>query len=332
MSIFKLDFSNLRGDLFGGLTAAIIALPMGLAFGVQSQMGAEAGIYTAVILSFFAAFIGGTSTLISDPTGPMTVVAATVVTSGIVLYGDLENSLPIILGTFALAGIIQIVFGFLKIAKYVKFMPYPVISGFMTGIGVIIILLQIFPLLGAESPKGIINIISTVHIPIQKGDWTSLLLGLATIIIIYVLPLISKKLPVILIALIGTTLASYLFNFNTPTIGHIASGIPDFKAVAFMSLKWSDLSLMIGPAIILASLGAIDTLLTSVVADNLTKTRHNGSRELMGQGLGNLVTSLFGGIPGAGATMGTVTNINSGAKTKLSGISKAIFLLGPVEG
>lgn len=326
--LFKFDLSNVSGDLSGGLTAAIISLPMGLAFGVQAQMGAEAGIYTAIILAIVSAFIGGTQTLISDPTGPMTVVAATVVTTAVATYsGNLGEALPLIIATFVLAGAIQVLFSFLKIAKYVKFMPYPVISGFMSGIGVIIILLQLYPLLGHSSPKGMIEITTSLHHPISNLNPWSLGLGILTIALIYVIPLFSKKLPSILIALIVTTVLSVLIDHEVPVIGEIPTGLPDFQLMRIFDLHWSDISLIIGPAITLAALGVIDTLLTSVVADNLTKTRHNGNRELMGQGLGNLVTALFGGIPGAGATMGTVTNINSGAKTRLSGMSKGVFLL-----
>ncbi|BDS15118.1 SulP family inorganic anion transporter [Aureispira anguillae] len=322
------DFSHLKGDLLGGLTGAIIALPMGLAFGIQSGLGAEAGLYTAIILAIIAAFIGGTKTLLSDPTGPMTIVSATVVSGALVaVNNDLTTAAPIIMATFVLAGIFQIIFGFMGLAKLVKFMPYPVVSGFMGGIGVIIIILQLFPLMGHASPKGMLNILGNIHTPMLHLNKDALLLGLGTIALIYTIPLLHKKLPSILLALIGMTLLSIAIPMEVPRIGEIPSGIPAFQLETLFSLEWQHLSMILAPAITLAALGTIDTLLTSTVADSLTKTKHDGNKELKGQGLGNLVVALFGGIPGAGATMGTVTNIRTGGKTNLSGIFKGIALL-----
>ena len=322
------DFSNVKGDFLGGLTGAIIALPMGLAFGIQSGLGAEAGLYTAIILAIVAAFVGGTKTLLSDPTGPMTVVAATIVSGALVAVNDdLTLAMPIIMATFVLSGIFQIIFGFLGIAKLVKFMPYPVISGFMGGIGVIIIILQLFPLLGHASPKGMLNILGNLRTPLANINRSAFLLGGGTIALIYLLPLINKKIPSILVALIGVTLLSVLIPMDVPRIGVIPTGIPPFQIGTLLSLEMQHLGLILVPAITLASLGTIDTLLTSTVADSLTKTKHNGNKELKGQGLGNLIVALFGGIPGAGATMGTVTNIRTGGRTNLSGIFKGLALL-----
>ncbi|WMX14498.1 MULTISPECIES: SulP family inorganic anion transporter [unclassified Aureispira] len=322
------DFSNIKGDFLGGLTGAIIALPMGLAFGIQSGLGAEAGLYTAIVLAVIAAFVGGTKTLLSDPTGPMTVVAATIVSGALVATNDdLTLAMPIIMATFVLAGIFQIIFGFLGIAKLVKFMPYPVISGFMGGIGIIIIILQLFPLLGHASPKGMINILSNLGTPLADLNTSALLLGSGTIAAIYALPLINKKIPSILIALIGMTAVSLIFPMDVPRIGTIPSGVPPLQIGTLLSLEMQHWSLVLVPAITLAALGTIDTLLTSTVADSLTKTKHNGNKELKGQGLGNLIVALFGGIPGAGATMGTVTNIRAGGRTNLSGIFKGLALL-----
>lgn len=327
------NFKHIKGDFLGGLTGAIIALPMGLAFGIQSGLGAEAGLYTAIILAIVAAFIGGTKTLLSDPTGPMTVVAATIVSGALVVVNDdLSMAMPIIMATFVLAGIFQIIFGFLGIAKLVKFMPYPVISGFMGGIGVIIIILQLFPLLGHASPRGMLNILGSLGTPLADANRSALLLGGGTIALIYILPLIHKKIPGILIALIGMTVVSVLFAMDVPRIGVIPSGIPPFQIGTLLSLEMQHLGLILVPAITLAALGTIDTLLTSTVADSLTKTKHNGNKELKGQGLGNLIVALFGGIPGAGATMGTVTNIRTGGKTNLSGIFKGLALLVIVMG
>lgn len=316
-----------KEDLSGALLAAIIGLPMGLAFGVQSGLGAQAGIYTAIILALVASFFGGTRTLISDPTGPMTVVAATVVTMGLSAAGDLANAWPLIVGTFVLAGIFELLFGIFDIGKYVKFMPYPVLSGFMAGIGVIIISVQLFPILGHASPKGFVNIISTLGDPISNMNVQAFGLGALTIAIIYLFPLITKKIPSILVALIVCTILSVTLNLQVPVIGEIPTAMPVFHMDKLFSLTLTDFSYIIGPAIMLGALGVIDSLLTSVVADNLTNTKHDSRWTVIGQGVGNIVVALFGGIPGAGATMGTVTNIKAGAQSKMSGIMKGVILL-----
>lgn len=318
---------SLKEDLMGGLLAAIIGLPMGLAFGVQSGLGPEAGIYTAIILAFLASIFGGTKTLITDPTGPMTVVAATVVSMGLAQAGDIEHAWPLIVGTFVLAGVFELIFGILDFGKYVKFMPYPVLSGFMAGIGVIIISVQLFPLMGHASPKGFLNIISNIGEPMMNLNLQALFLGVLTIAIVYLLPMLTKKVPSILAALIIGTLVSVGFNMQVPMIGEIPRQLPAFHFGELLDLKWADLDYILIPAIMLGGLGVIDSLLTSVVADNLTKTKHNSRWTVIGQGIGNIITGLFGGIPGAGATMGTVTNIKSGAQTQVSGMMKAIFLL-----
>lgn len=318
---------SFKEDMTGGLLAAIIGLPMGLAFGVQSGLGAAAGIYTAIILAIIASVAGGTKTLITDPTGPMTVVAATVVSSSIALSGDLTNAIPLIIATFVLAGVFELFFGIIDLGKHIKLMPYPVLSGFMAGIGVIIISVQIFPLLGQISPRGFLDILLNFGEGVANTNVQALLLGGLTIAIVYLLPLITKKIPSILAALIIGTVVSVAFGMNVPIIGAIPKTLPTLHLGIFGALKWSDLSIIIPPAIMIGGLGVIDTLLTSVVADNLTKTKHDSRRTIIGQGIGNIIVGLFGGIPGAGATMGTVTNIKAGAKTKLSGIMKGVFLL-----
>lgn len=335
-------FSNIKGDLTGGLTAAIIALPMGLAFGLQSGMGAEAGLYTAIILAIVASVIAGTKTLISDPTGPMTIVAAGIYAAAMDTDG---GGMVVVICTFALAGIFQIAFGFIKVAQYVKYISYPVLSGFMGGIGIIIILFQWHSFFGenlkeemiknGEGPaNGVIDIISHLPDPIMHHHWSSMILGLITILLIYLLPLISKKIPAGLIALIIGTLVSFGISelnlgeeWTFKTIGTIPDTLPDFQIGVLMDFDITKLTIIVVGALTLAGLGTIDTLLTSVVADNVTKTKHNGNRELMGQGLGNFLAALFGGIPGAGSTTGTVANINSNGKTNLSGIVKGLILL-----
>jgi len=318
---------NIRGDIFGGITAGIVALPLALAFGVQSGLGASAGLYGATFLGLMAAISGGTNTQISGPTGPMTVVSASIVAAAIAKYGNIDNAWGIIIITFLLAGAFQIVFGMLKIGKYIKFIPYPVLSGFMSGIGIIIILLQLFPLIGMPSPTKIIDVFEQFPSSVVNGNYHSVFLAMGTILIIYIFPLITRAVPGTLVALILITFISNIFSMDVPLIGEMPYGFPSLKIATITDLNFKDIALVILPALTLASLGSIDTLLTSVVADNLTRTRHNSNRELIGQGIGNMISSLFGGIPGAGATMRTVVNVKSGGKTKLSGIVHAILLL-----
>ena len=328
-----MNFNNIKktikGDFTGGLTAAIIALPMALAFGLQcNPEHPEIGLYTAIFLAIIASVVAGTKTLISDPTGPMTIIAAGVIASA----GGSDGGVSTIIVSFALAGIFQILFGFIKVAQYVKYISYPVLSGFMGGIGIIIILFQWNSFFGDPPRKEIFDIIGHLPDPIIHHHWSAMILGLTTLGLIYIIPLISKKLPAGLIALIIGTLLSFLLDpswgkdWEFEIIGYIPDNLPTFK-LEILNFEWSNLSVAIVSGLTLAGLGTIDTLLTSVVADNLTKTKHNGNRELIGQGLGNLITALFGGIPGAGSTTGTVANINSNGTTNLSGIFKGIFLL-----
>lgn len=294
---------NLRGDFFGGLTAGVVALPLALAFGVQSGMGAIAGIYGAGML---AAWFGGTATQISGPTGPMTVVSAVVVAAAIELHGSLDAAMGSIIAIFLLAGVIQILLGVLKIGQYIRYMP----SGFMSGIGVIIIVLQIFPFLGQSSPKNIIDIFVELPQALPQLNVDAVLLSLATIIIIYLFPRITKLIPSALIALVSLTIISTLLGLDVAIIGDIPEGLPALKLDTLGGVDYMKPMLIIFPALTLAALGTIDSLLTSVVADNMTKTQHDSNKELIGQGLGNMAVAAIGGIPGAGATMRTVVNIN----------------------
>jgi SulP family sulfate permease len=319
--------NNLKGDIFGGLTAGIVALPLALAFGVQSGMGASAGLYGAMILGLLAAIFGGTNTQISGPTGPMTVVSATVVALAITRYGNIDSALGIIILTFFLAGAFQIVFGLMKIGKYIKYIPYPVLSGFMSGIGIIIIAFQLFPVLGLASPGKVVEVFANLPNAIGKRNDVSILLATGTILIIYLFPKFTKVVPGTLVALLTITLVTYLFKLHTPLIGEMPAGLPSLKISSLAHLRFSDIGLVFLPAITLAGLGSIDTLLTSVVADNITRTKHKSNKELIGQGIGNMASSLFGGLPGAGATMRTVVNVKSGGTTRLSGVIHALLLM-----
>lgn len=318
---------NFKGDIFGGLTAGIVALPLALAFGVQSGLGASAGLYGAMVLGFFAAIFGGTKTQISGPTGPMTVVSASIIAMAISNDGNLEDAFGVIILTFLLAGLFQIVFGLLKIGKYVKFIPYPVLSGFMSGIGVIIIFYQLYPVLGLNSPNSIIQVLIDLPQTIGHTNIISVAIAVSSLVIIYLFPKITKLVPSTLVALLLTSFAVYLFHLETPLIGEIPKGFPRLMLSSLMDIKISDLNLVLIPAITLAGLGTIDSLLTSVVADNMTRTKHNSNKELIGQGIGNMAASLFGGIPGAGATMRTVVNIKSGGSSRISGVVHASLLL-----
>jgi len=312
---------SLQKNLFGGLTAAVIALPLGLAFGVASGIGPTAGIYGAIILGFFASLLGGTPTQISGPTGPMTVVMASAVVS---LHADIN----LIATTVILAGIFQILFGVFKLGKFVKYIPYPVISGFMSGIGIIIIILQINPYLGVGSSASIVNILLSISDTLEHLNIYSIILATATLIIMFFTPQkIAKLIPTPLIALFILTPLSVYLNFNVDTIGEIPTTLPD---VVIPVLNLENFKLVFTLAFTLAILGMIDTLLTSIVADSVTGTKHKPNKELIGQGIGNAICGLFGAIPGAGATMRTVINIKSGGTNKISGIIHSLALFGVV--
>ena len=307
-----------KGDFFGGLTAGVVALPLALAFGVASGFGAVAGLYGAIALGFFAALAGGTPTQVSGPTGPMTVIFAAAI---VAFPGDASA----VLGVVFLAGIFQIVFGYLKVGVFIRYIPYPVISGFMSGIGVIIILLQLHPLLGAASVGSPLDAVLNLPASLLNVNFYSLVLALITMAIVFLTPSrISRIIPSPLLALLGGSLVSIVFHFPVAVIGAIPSGLPDF---AFPLFSVALLPKIVPMALALAVLGVIDSLLTSVVADSMTKTRHNSNRELVGQGIGNIVASLIGGLPGAGATMRTVVNIKAGGTSRISGMTHSIFLL-----
>lgn len=326
------DLKNLKGDLTGGLVAGIVALPLALAFGVQSGLGAIAGLYGAIFIGIFAAIFGGTATQASGPTGPMTVVSAALVASAIEITGSLENAMGIIILTFLLGGILQIIFGLINIAGYVKYFPYPVVSGFMSGVGLIIVILQIFPFAGLSSEKSTWLVIQDLPRLFSDFNWQALSLGALTVAIYYLFPLITKAIPSALVALVVASVAAYFLQWDVPIIGEIPSGLPALQIDGILSVDPSSYMLIAEYAIVLAVLGSIDSLLTSVIADNMTKTKHNSNRELIGQGIGNTLAAIFGGIPGAGATKGTVVNINSGGRTRLSGTVHGLFLLAVLLG
>jgi SulP family sulfate permease len=384
-------FSNIKGDAFGGITAGVVALPLALAFGVSSGLGPSAGLYGAIFISFFAALFGGTNTQISGPTAPMTAVSMVVIASIVVASdGDVNKALPSILMVFFLAGLIQVGLGLVGVGKYIKYIPYPVVSGFMTAIGVIILLTQILPSLGyspkedmdyvnqfkpqaeeiilenilkeeagegllvledfketirragniteadilresktlaAKYASGTIGAVKVMPRALRNINWLELLLSLGTIIIIFGFRKISKAVPSTLVALVAMSGIAIGFGLDYKPIEQIPEGLPVPKLEMFSHFNLDSISPYIFSALTLALLGAIDSLLTSIVADNMTKTKHKPNKELVGQGIGNSIAAVFGGIPGAGATIRTVVNINAGGKTRLSGMIAGVLLL-----
>jgi len=334
-----LDFSHLKGDFYGGLTAGIVALPLGLAFGAgvfphDEQLGATAGLWGAIIVGFFAAAFGGTKTQISGPTGPMVVVFAGLLASLTATLGasnpNLESidiikmAIPLLFGAVILGGVLQIAMGMLKLGKYIKLVPYPVISGFMSGIGVIIILLQFSRLFGGKPDGGtVFKALEAIPRAVANTNFVALALGALTLAVVYLWPKkVGKFLPSTLAALIIATIAG-MFVTGAPLLGEIKAGIPSFLMPTFST---STILLVLEAGIVLAILGAIDSLLTSLVADNVTRTRHDSDQELIGQGIGNTIAGFFGALPGAGATMRTMVNIRTGGVTKLSGMIHGLAL------
>jgi len=316
--------TSLIGDIYGGVTAAVVALPLALAFGVASGVGAIAGLYGAIAVGFFAAVCGGTNSQVSGPTGPMTVVMAVIVAEH---AGNLGQAFAIVF----LGGALQIVFGLLRVGSYVSYTPYAVVSGFMSGIGVIIIVIQTLPFFGLPAvPGGPIETLRAWPGLIGEFDASGLAVGgLALAIMIFWPVRLRRLLPSPLAALVVCTALAVTVFPSAPIIGAVPTGLPQFYVPVY---ALSDLASIVQPAIILALLGSIDSLLTSLVADSITRTRHNSNRELIGQGIGNMAAGLIGGLPGAGATMRTVVNVRAGGRSPLSGALHALILLALVLG
>jgi SulP family sulfate permease len=309
---------NLKGDIYGGLTAAVVALPLALAFGEASGAGPIAGLYGAIFVGFFAALFGGTPSQVSGPTGPMIVVFAGI-------YSALNGEPGLVFATVILAGLLQTIFGICRLGQYIRLVPYPVVSGFMTGIGCIIIALQASRLFGHEpTGSGTIPAISAIPSAIADPNLIALGLGLLTLIIVFSWPKqLGKFVPPPLAALIIGTVLSELI-VGAPVLGDIPTGLPSF---ILPTMQQETAMIVFEAALVLALLGSLDSLLTSLVADNMTRTKHDSNQELIGQGVGNIFAGFFGGIPGAGATMRTVVNIRTGGRTKLSGMLHSLFLL-----
>ena len=324
------SWTHWRGDLSGGLTAAVVALPLALAFGnaALGPGGAIYGLYGAIVTGFLAALFGGTPAQVSGPTGPMSVTVAGVVgslaTVGVSRELNSGELLPLVMAAVVIGGLIQILLGVLRLGRYITLVPYSVVSGFMSGIGMIILCLQIGPLLGINSRGGAIQSLQMV-VADFRPEPSALFVSAATLLVVFGTPrLISKVVPSPLLALIVITpLSLWLFPDQLPRIGSIPEG-----GLTFMVPNWRDhLPVLMRAGVVLAVLGAIDSLLTSLVADNISYTRHRSDRELVGQGIANSVAGLLSGLPGAGATMRTVINIKSGGRTPLSGMTHSVVLL-----
>lgn len=326
--MLNLTTANLKGDLYGGLTAGVVALPLALAMGVASGMGPIAGLYGAIFVGFFAALFGGTEPQISGPTGPMTVVVAGLAAS-IAASPSISGGAELIFTAIVLAGLIQIALGLFKMGGYIRLVPYPVISGFMSGIGGIIIILQLAPLMGSPAPAGTVDALLFTPTALANLNPMALVIGLVSLFVAFKWPKqLATYLPGPLAALIIGTLIS-LAAGGVPILGDIPSGLPELQLPV---LSGEALMLVVEAGVILALLGSIDSLLTSLVADNITRSRHNSNQELIGQGIGNTIAGLFGGIAGAGATMRTMVNIRTGGQTRISGMIHALFLLAVVLG
>jgi SulP family sulfate permease len=313
----RLWLGNLRGDLFGGVTAAIVALPLALAFGVASGAGPQAGLYGAICVGLFASLFGGTPSQISGPTGPMTIVSASVFTQ---FAGEPAIAFTVVM----LAGAFQILFGYLRLGRYVNLMPYPVISGFLTGVGCILIIMQLDPLLGYPGQPSVINALTVLPTDVASPNWQALILGLLALSLVLFLPrAVSRVVPGPLMALAICMLAAIWLD-GAPVLGAAPSGLPEWQVP---TLNFALLNEMLVYSAVLAALGSIDSLLTSLVADNVTRSFHDSDKELVGQGIGNLAAGLAGGIPGAGATIRTLSNVHAGGRTPLSGIVHSIVLL-----
>ena len=338
--IHGFHLKNVRGDILGGLTAAVVALPLALAFGEAAlgNGGAIYGLYGAVIVGFLAALFGGTPTQVSGPTGPMSVTVATGLVSVLAEIGvnpDLgaKEILPLVMAAVVIGGLFQILFGLLKLGKYITLVPYSVVSGFMSGIGVIIITLQIGPLLGITTGGGVLESIQKL-LANYNPNGAAIAVSIMTLAIVFLTPRkISQWIPSPLLALLLVTPISVLFFNDATLLSNEVSPIPRIGAIPEGGITFSipnfqeHIPTIIQAGLVLAVLGAIDSLLTSLVADNISHTRHDSDRELIGQGIGNSVAGLFSGLPGAGATMRTVINVKSGGKTPLSGMTHSIVLL-----
>jgi SulP family sulfate permease len=315
----SLTLTHWRADFRGGLQAAAVALPMGLAFGVVSGLGPVAGIYSAVWTGIFAALFGGTATQISGPTGPIAIVMASVL---VTFAEQPAAAFAIIL----LAGILQIAFGMLRLGRYINLVPYPVISGFSTGVGCIIIVMQLNPMLGRSSVTDTLTAVEVLPESIAHMSMTAFLVAFGCFAACQWLPLAIRRIvPAHLLVLVVASALVAAFGLGLPRLATPDSLLPTLTLPPVTELPWSDMWVS---ALVLALISSLDSLVTSVSADNATQRFHDSDKELVGQGLGNVAAGLFGALPGAGSTFRTMANIRAGGRTPLSGVFHSLLLLG----
>lgn len=343
-----IDFSNIKGDMFGGINAGIVALPAALGFGTLAGLSPVEGLYCAIFVGFFAALLGGSKTLISNPTGPMAVVTFGIVVDYAQKLGLTEDTSyatkmevmwPYLFYTFFCAAIFLALFGIIKLGKYISYIPTPVISGFMSGIGVIIIISQLPKVFGIDgAPKTAWGKLEALPNMIANADITSVIIAFSAIFIIIFFKKLTKAIPSQLVAIVVITAVAYFLQLDKEKylIEAIPSDLPSFTnqlslitdiGTHLSAPKAIPILTILEYGFLLAAIGMIDTLLTAVVADQLTKEKHNSDRELIGQGIGNGIAALFGGMLGAGTTPATVLNINSGGRTRMAALIHAIFLI-----
>ena len=314
----KSKIGILVGDVFGGVNSAIITLPQALAFGVATGFGAAAGLWGAVILCLVAGILGTKTPLISGTTGPVAIVVASMM---LALNNNLEAAVTIIL----MAAIIQLVASLTNLPSMVKYVPYPVISGFMNGVGIIIIILQLNPLLGHKAMSSTVMTVMSIHKSLASLNHDALFIGLITLVVAFFTPkAINRFLPSQVLALIIGTYISIKLGLNIDRISELSVAFPN---VVKPDLNIHHLISYIPYALTLAVVFSAESMLTGLVSDSLTKTRHSPRRLLASQGIGNMMCALTGSLGGSAATMRSVAALNAGATTKLCTIINPLLLM-----
>ena len=307
-----------RADLRGGVSAAAVALPLGLAFGVVSGAGPVAGLYCAICTGLFAALFGGTPAQIAGPTGPIAIVMASV-------FLQFADQPAAAMGVVMLAGLVQVFFGALRLGRYISLIPYPVISGFGSGVGCIIIVMQLNPLLGQPSVADTVTAVRVLPESLGDANFWALAVAALSFAACHLVPKgIRRILPAELLVLVGGAIVIAVLGISVPRLQAPESLLPNFSWPPLMGLPWQDMWIA---ALVLALISSLDSLVTSMVADTASQKFHDSDRELVGQGIGNLVAGLIGTIPGAGSMSRTMANIRAGGVSPLSGTIHSALLL-----
>lgn len=338
-SNFKGFFSNWKSDIMAGVTVAFIALPLALAFGVGSGLGALSGLWGAIAGGIIGSLFGGSRIGVSGPTGPKMAQLAVIMLGYQLASGtpDIGYAFTII----ALSGAILIALALLRVGRLIYYTPYSVIAGFMCGIGVLVIILEIDPLLGLPNAKSVMEVFKTLPTAIQNFKPHSLELSLGTLCLLFAYPKLTRNIPVLskipstLIVLVVGSFIANIFELKVDYIGHIPLGFPELHMPDFSKYSFGQYFI---PALSLAGLAVFDSLLTCLVNDNLSGDKHNSNRELFGQGLANVGAGLMGGLTTATATMRSVALYKSGGRTPLASFVHGLVLLsiavffGPIAG